>query len=217
MSVLHLTPPPTLGPDARYPEYKPWLLANFHRDLCSYCLQQYQNALSIDHYVPQSHDKEGIHDPKNLLLSCQNCGRQKWDYHPDHESRRRLPDDVSGFLALDVRRDDLALIFDIDADGALVVRPNLDPRECRRAVWNVATLLRLDLYDEQRARLLEKLRLVEQLRAVDGELTDLERQTLAILEPELAERLPMLRAFDIAITAELDGRLKQLAAALIER
>jgi len=149
--------------------------------------------------------------PDNLLLSCSTCGRQKWDYHPDHHGRRRLPHDKDGFLVLDVRVEDLARTYDMKRDGSLALRPDLDERHRKRACWNVA-LLRLDLYDEWRRRLLEKLRLVEDLHAAIGE-EPLARATevLNVLELELAERLPMLTAFDVAISPALRERLEARA------
>jgi hypothetical protein len=221
MTVLQLSPPPDIGPGAKYSDYKGWLLSNFHLDICSYCLLQHKHSLSIDRYIPQSYCKTPfearIDDPENLLLCCQNCGRKKSDYHPDHGARRRLPRETQGFLVLDVRCDDFGQLFEIRANGSLLVRSDLDPLEVQRAIWNVARLLELDLYDEERARLLEKLGLAEQLRALDGEITILERQTLTILERDLAEWLPMLRVFDVPITTDLRARLEELAADRLSR
>jgi hypothetical protein len=209
---LRLSPPPDLGPGARYSEYRGWLHDNFYRDICSYCLLQYPGSLSIDHYVPRSFEPSRIDHPDNLLLSCATCGRQKWDYHPDHHGRRRLPHDRTGFLILDVRVEDLACIFEVGYDGSLVLRPDLDELGLERACWNVA-LLRLDLYDAWRKRVLEKLHLVEDLRATVGdEPSERTARVLSILELELAERLPMLRAFDVAISPALRERLEALAA-----
>lgn len=208
MAELRLSTPPDLGPKARYQGYKDWLLDNFHLDLCSYCLQQYRNALSIDHYVPQSFDETRVDQPSNLLLSCPTCSRQKWDYHPDHHARRRWPQDRTGFL---VRADDLACIFEVRDDGSLALCSGLDARDSRRASWNVA-LLRLDLHDDLRKRLIEKLRLVEALRAEAGdEPSESVVRVLEILEPDLAERLPMLEAFEIPVSPSLRERLNALA------
>ena len=95
-------------------------------------------------------------------------------------------------------------------DGSLALHPDLDDFDRERACWNVA-LFRLDLHDEWRKRLLEKLRLVEDLRAAAGD-DPTAQAALNILEPELAERLPMLEAFDIAISPMLRERLETLAA-----
>ena len=170
---------------------------------------KYRHALQIDHYVPQTHDPARTHDPDNLLLSCPTCGRQKSDYHPAHEGRRRRSTDQSGFMVLDVRCDDLARMFVVKNDGSLALHPALvDARERQRAAWNVA-LLRLDLHDWERARLLEKVRLVEELQlAVDAEPTA--RRLLEIMEGDLAERLPMIRAFEISLSPELSARLQTL-------
>ncbi len=215
MARIELTAPPNLRKQAKHPEYKAWLAENFYLDICSYCLQQYRDSLSIDHYIPRQFDPSRIDDPGNLLLSCQSCGRQKLDYHPEHVTRRRLPRDTTGFMALDVRADDLAELVVIEDDGALSPRPTLGGSEYERAAWNVA-LLRLDLKDAQRARLLEKLRLVEGLRQVDeAERTKRERESLDILEHDLAEHLPAIRAFGLPLSSDLRASLEQLARELI--
>lgn len=173
---------------------------------------QYPNALSIDHYRPRSFDESQIDRPENLLLSCPTCGRQKSDYHPDHHQRRRLPHDRSGFLVLDVRVDDLARMFEVRRDGSLALQAELDEGSRKRAAWNVA-LLRLDLHDELRMRVLEKLAIVQALHAEFGEdLPESVERVCTVLERDLAERLPMLRAFDIPISPKLRDRLEALAA-----
>jgi hypothetical protein len=208
VASLPLSEPPELGPHAKYPEYKDWLRENFHLDLCSFCLQQHENALSIDHYVPRNHDSSRLHDPTNLLLSCPTCGRQKSDYHPAHQQRRRRPHDQTGFSVLDVRCDDLARMFVLRDDGSLALHPDSNKSERDRAAWNVA-LFRLDLHDKHRARLLEKLMLVEALRSeLDPPMTVREQKLLDVLEPELVERLPMIRAFDLPLSPALLERLE---------
>jgi hypothetical protein len=195
---------------AKYTSYRGWLSENFYLDICSYCLLQYRGSLSIDHYVPRKLAPERIDEPNNLLLSCQTCGRQKSDYHPEHRQRRRLPDDCSGFLVLDVRVDDLAQRFVIAEDGSLRPRDGLTQDARRRAAWNVA-LLRLDLRDEERARLREKLTLVQALRQVHAtNRSNLEDRTLTILERELAEHLPAILAFGLPLTVDLHDRLCEL-------
>lgn len=208
---LRLSQPPDLGPNARYQHYRAWLHDNFHRDICSYCLLQYPDGLSIDHYVPRSFDASQLDRPDNLLLSCLTCGRQKSDYHPDHHGRRRRPRDRTGFLVLDVRTEDLARTYEVRDDGSLALRSGLDESSSERACWNIA-LLRLDLYDERRMRLLKKLRIVEELREVMGDdPPGPVVRYLDVLEPELAEQLPMLRAFDIPLSTILRERLQALA------
>jgi hypothetical protein len=209
VAELPLSPPPDLGPNAKYPDYREWLLDNFYCHVCSYCLQQYRHVLQIDHYIPHSFQPALEHDARNLLLSCQTCGRQKSDYHPAHAKRRRLPLDRTGFAVIDVRREDLAHMFFLESDGSLTLHTEVADR--KRVAWNVA-LLRLDLHAEERARLLEKLRAVEDLRA-HAELSDRESWLIDILERDLAERLPMIRAFDLPLSSELRARLQSLVAA----
>lgn len=114
-------------------------------------------------------------------------------------------------MVFDVRSDDLANLFIISDDGSLSARPNLDDHERDRAAWNV-TLLRLDLRNPERSRLLEKLSLVKQLRGVgEVERTEPEQQVLDILEHALSEHLSMLDAFDLPLTDGLRQRLEALA------
>jgi hypothetical protein len=207
MPKISLSVAPDLGDDAKYGEYKPWLLENFYRDLCSYCLEQY-GALTVDHYVPQSYDDSRTHDPTNLLLGCPNCQRKKWDYHPAHASRRRLPRDTTGFMVVDVREDDLAAMFSLRDDGTLRVRTGT---LAARAIWNVK-LLRLDLYDEKRARVLHKLSvaegLLEGLDQAEGSAQSQLESALNVLVEDLAERQPFLTAFGIPVSGQLRARLQ---------
>lgn len=159
------------------------LAVRFYLDICSYCLQQYRSSLSIDHYVPRSFATDRIDDPTNLLLSCNTCGRQKSDYHPNHTARRRLPHDRTGFLVLDLRREDSSQMFRVRAEGSLELHPELGEPERERAAWNVA-LLRLEM-----------------------------RRILDILEGDLAQRLPMIRAFELPVSARLLARLQSLVDA----
>ena len=61
---------------------------------------------------------------------------------------------------------------------------------------------------------LQKLRLVEQLRTSTIANEPVAERVLEILERDLAERLPMLRAFEVSITPALQERLDEIAAQL---
>ena len=206
MAGLSPSTPPKLGPNAKYGDYKGWLLENFYLELCSYCLEQY-GALTIDHYVPQSLDASLTHDPSNLLLACTNCQRRKSDYHPAHTKRRTRPRDDTGFMVLDVRADDLAAMFALEADGELHVRRG---QLATRAVWN-AQLLRLDLYAEKRTRILHKVGVAEGLLAAlptaQEPLKTRAADALAVIIDDLAQRMPFLRAFDVPVSADLGAVL----------
>lgn len=209
MAKVELTPPPNYPKGTRYAAFKPWLLENFFQDLCSYCLQQYA-TLSIEHYEPQSYAASRIDDPTNLLLGCANCQPKKSDYHPHHASRRRLSQDTTGFRVLDVRDDDLSEWFEVLPSGELRARGG--PTQAR-AVWNAATLLRLDLYDQERKRLLHKLtvteRLLEALDTGAKQRTERDGAVLDVLIGELAERLVFFDAFGLTISDALRRSLEK--------
>lgn len=102
-------------------------------------------------------------------------------------------------------------MFIMNRDGSLTLNPAFNQPE--RAAWNVV-LLRLDLHDSGRARLQEMLDLVEQLGDSAGsEPSERERVVLDIIERELAERLPLIRAFEIPLSPRVRSRLDALDAA----
>ncbi len=213
MAVIALSDPPDIGEGARYADYKDWLLTNFWLKICAYCLLCHEHV-EIDHYIPRQYDASKIDDPNNLLLSCRTCARRKSDYHPLHRERRSRTKDTTGFLIIDVRRDDLGQIYELHQDGSLEARS--DSNEVDRAIWNVSEL-RLDLYDSQRARLLKKLEIVERgLIAIDqadslsAEIIKDLHDAVQIILHDLAEREPLLRAFDVPMSAQLRARLVAL-------
>lgn len=209
MAKVELTPAPWHPAGTRYEAFKPWLLENFFQDLCSYCLQQYA-TLSVEHYEPQKYAESRINDPTNLLLGCANCQPKKSDYHPLHTGRRRLPRDTTGFRVLDVRNDDLNEWCEVLPSGELRARGGSTQA---RAVWNAATLLRLDLYDQGRKRLLHKLavteKLLEALNTGAKQRTPHDEAVLDVLVGELAERLVFFDAFGLAASDALRTLLEE--------
>ena len=95
-------------------------------------------------------------------------------------------------------------------DGSLVLRAGLDARSRERAKWNVA-LLRLDLHDDERMRLLERLHAVEALRDDENPSASVVK-VLNILEHDLAKRLPMFEAYGIPMSSQLRERLAAIAS-----
>jgi hypothetical protein len=212
MARIELSPPPSLPPGASYQQYRSWLLENFFQYLCSYCLIQHE-SLDIDHYEPQEYRPARINDPTNLLLACRRCNGPagKWDYHPQYAARRRLPHDHSGFLVLDVRRDNLGAAFALEASGELTIRPG---PHAEWAVWNILLLkLDLDFLVSHRKRLYEKLMLCERLLLQLTHTGDQQAQiesVLAVLIPDLAEHVLLFHALDIPVSMALSTRLQQV-------
>lgn len=203
MPVLKLTPPPDVPPGTKYPAYKAWLLEHFFDHLCSYCLLR-NEAVQVDHYEPQSYKPERRDDAENLLLGCPRCnGRAgKSDYHPLHTKRTRLPDDTTGFSIIDVRVDDFAKLFEVNAQGGIRARPGPDEK---RAAWNIP-ILKLDCVDQDRKFNMDLLDVCERaLRACEARTAaapDMEKQ-LAVLVPELARRALFFVVFGIAVSPRL--------------
>lgn len=196
-----------------YKQFKSWLLANFHRNLCSYCLLGHED-LEVEHYEPQSYAPLRINDPGNLLLGCATCNGTggKFDYHPNHKARHRLPDDATGHLVIDIRADDFADLFEIDSDGTISGSAN---GHRARANWNI-TLLKLnrDGCNKARRELLELLAAaedaVEALAANSaGPQAAALRRLIEAVIPDLTDHLLTLETYGINVSDALRGRLSQ--------
>ena len=212
MAWIELSAPPSRPAGGPYQQYKSWLLDNFFNNLCSYCLIQYE-SLEVDHYEPQEYAPERTNDPTNLLLACRRCNGPagKWDYHPQYAARRRLPHDNTGFLVLDVRRDNLGALLELDASGELKARQGA---HAERTVWNILLLkLDIDFLVSYRKRLFEKLNLCERLLLQLGQKVDKQEQiesVLAVLIADLAEHFLLFHALDIPISTALRARLQRV-------
>jgi hypothetical protein len=206
MARLRITEPPKLAPGSSYGKYKPWLLDNFHRNICSYCLTQHR-ALEIDHYEPTAFAPQRENDPSNLLLACRFCNRNKSDYHPLHGARHRDRNETHGFLVIDVRAEDYAEFYALDeASGELRAKPGAQQD---RAAWN-AYLLGLD-HDNLarvRGRLLEKLALCEALMEYPDD-DETVRETCRVLLRDCSENYLLFEAFDIGMSEHLRGAIRE--------
>lgn len=206
MARLRITEPPELAPGSSYPKYKPWLLFNFYRNTCSYCLTQHR-ALEIDHYEPKAFAPSRENDPTNLLLACRFCNRNKWDYHPLYLTRHRDRNELRGFPVIDVRAEDYAEFYSLDeTNGQLFARPGAQQD---RAAWN-AFLLGLDHDDLARIRsgLLEKLTLCEGLMDYPDD-DETVRETFRVLLRECSENFLLFDAFDIEMSNRLRDEIKE--------
>lgn len=207
MSVVVLGQPPNLGAVA-YTEYRRWLLERFYFRFCSYCLVQSPTSIHLDHYEPRAYAPQRVDDPTNLLLACASCNGRggKSDYHPLHEGRTRLPWDTSGHHVLDVRRDDLARMYEVLPSGEIRARPG-PSRD--RAAWN-AVLLDLDLPSRQavRGECLQVLDAAEELlETLDETTREAGERALATLVDFLARRRLFFEVFDISMSDELRRRM----------
>lgn len=212
MAVLSLSSPPSLGPDAKYPDYKDWLLDNFYYYLCSYCLL-HNPDVQVEHYEPISYAPDREHDPKNLLLGCPTCNGSggKWDYHPKHAKRRKRRDDISGYSVADVRVDDFASMFCVDAATGKIGARSGPQRD--RAAWNI-TLLKLDLpyREKDRRDLCDAVVTSEKLiTAIEGGATGKDRAAmqaaLQILLRQIEQRFRFLEVHGIRLPAAVQSAL----------
>ena len=216
MPTLDWGPPPALGVDARYEDYRPWLERAFYLRICAYCLIRHPH-LHIDHYEPQKYAPLRLHDPTNLLLACSSCNGKsgKSDYHPEHSARTRLPRDTFGHLVMDVRADDFARLFEISAEGEILARPG--PFQ-QRAVWNIVLLnLRREAYDKLRKENLDDLATAERIVKVldagsGGDKQAILEELLAGMVRRIARGRPFFAALGIAITPALMTRVEAVRA-----
>ncbi len=205
MAKLQITEPPTLAPGSSYSKYKSWLLYDFYKNLCSYCLTQHR-ALEIDHYEPTAFMPHRENDPANLLLACRYCNRNKSDYHPFYLTRRRERNEARGFFVIDVRADDLAELYSLDeTSGQLRAKPGAQQDQ---AAWN-AFLLGLDQDDlvQIRSGLLEKLALCEDLIDITDE-DEMAKAVFRVLMRDCAEHYLLFEAFDMEVSSRLRAEIR---------
>jgi hypothetical protein len=141
MTLLDLGTAPAIDATS-HRDYLPWLAHRCFDRACAYCLE-HARVLEVDHVEPVSLNPDRAKDPTNLLPACGTCNGAtgKWDYHPQKLRRKKCPRDDHGFTALDPRRDDLAVLYGVEDDGELVVRPG---EAHERALWNRDVLFRLN-------------------------------------------------------------------------
>jgi hypothetical protein len=211
VSRVDLSDPPRSSFAAR----KSWLLYHFFDHLCSYCLIQSTANLQQDHYEPRRYAEDRVHDPTNFLLGCGRCNGRggKSDYHPEHHGRTRLPHDKTGFLILDVRRDDSAELFHLAPDGS--ISPREGPQQ-DRAAWNIAVLkLGLEPVRRRREQTLKLLQTCERILAAldDPEPEPIHDRLLTILD-ELLQRLAgewlLLELHEVEASAEVVTRIRPI-------
>jgi len=196
-----------------YRDYKPWLLEHFFDHVCAYCLLRDLGA-EVEHYEPTSYAPDRRDDPTNLLLSCGNCNGPggKSDYHPDHGGRRRKPHDTTGYRVLDIREDDFAEMMALRVDG------QLEPRgaDADRAAWNIA-LLKLDLLDDERAKLLRLAEAAELALEPTDDDAEAAKLTMLLtkLTPDLVGRALLLEVLAIPMSDALRAHLRANGAPLL--
>ena len=199
-------PPPRERGQPKYGDYKDWLHAAFFDRLCAYCLL-HDRFVQIEHIIPQTYNACLAHDPANLLLGCYGCNRQKSDYPPLYAARRRLPLDTTGFAVIDVRADDFAELYRVDAAGIISAA---DGPHKARAEWNVA-LLGLDVRYEARQRCLRILAAAERCClsiARDDATSGAAEEILVLLLPEVVATALFFKVYGIPFSPELAERVE---------
>lgn len=185
-----------------YKYSRDWLNVNFYEQLCSYCLLQFKESLQIEHHEPQKYAKGRINDPDNLLLGCSWCNSGKKDYHPNHNSRKRLPvhKESRGFHVIDIRIEDFAELFEINRNGELREKTGSGGEE--RVKFNIVDLLRLNTlsYKKMRARCFEY---VDSCECLLNSSSKESQAALKLLVTECAERYLFYKAFNITLSDAL--------------
>jgi hypothetical protein len=214
MALLDFGPPPTIR-NATYADYLPWLEHRCFDETCAYCLESRQK-LQVDHITPVSLDETLSHDPDNLLPACSTCNGPsgKWDYHPLKSPRKKSPNDVHGYLALNPKRDDVATLYALCPDGSLTVKAG--PSHLA-ALWNRDVLFRLNRpkLKAWRKQALDLAEVAEQLVAAadQPEVTAEQIRRRDVIVREVAQRLPFFEILDLP----LSGPLLSLAQEARER
>lgn len=204
MALLQLGLPPALVARS-HRDYLPWLAHRCYDCACAYCLEQ-ARVLEVDHVVPASLAPLRAKDPMNLLPACATCNGHsgKWDYHPEMRDRNKCPNDDHGYLALDPRADDVAVLFELGPNGSLVARPGPDHD---RALWNRDVLLRLN-----RPKLRTWRRQAQDLATVAEQLVEAAAVAGApaeairrrdVIAREVATRLLFFELFELPLSDEL--------------
>ena len=195
MARLRMTAPPKNS--APYAFFRPWLEANFKIRSCGYCLTG-DTGREIDHYEPwKSFRPNRKNDPSNLILSCQNCNSAggKWDYHPDHLTRRCYSGIRCTHLVYDVRNEDVALHYRLDADTGNLTA--VTPRDDRFTF--VCELLKLNqpVKSELRKKVLQCINNMPAYEAAVNSANETDRPALRQLV-ELARDL--IRKHELLVT-----------------
>ena len=209
MATLLLSNPPEIE-GAKYPDFERWLQRNQYDRICCYCVLS-NKVLEIEHYIPKSFDSSREHDPLNLLLACATCNRGKWDYHPDHEARRKQSKATHGFMALDPRSDDYASLIRVQVDDGVLVP--LDGVEKERAAWHIGlTLLDLPKRNTDRKNLLRLHRAAEKIVAKN----EVDPEVVEVLLNDFARSILFYELWGVPVSdtlrADALGRRRELLA-----
>lgn len=199
MARLEFILPPAGLAGKTYSLYRDWLGINFYKELCSYCLLQYEDALQIEHYDPQSYKPDRKNDPSNLLMGCPKCNSGKRDYHPLHIERKRLRKNNSGHSVIDIREEDFGQLFRLKDDGELLPR---DGEHKEQVKFNIIELLRLDIpsFKKRRKKYFDYISACETLIGAKDAKAEWALQKIL---PLCAEIYLFIKAFDIPISKEL--------------
>lgn len=117
--------------------------------ICGYCGKDsrlFKEDYQIDHFIPKSIHKDGKGDYYNLVYSCRQCNRNKWDKWPtcdiskSHDGNSGFVDPVLPEFDNHLKRDVSGKIIGISKVGQYMIRElKLDYRRTEE-VWAIMKL-----------------------------------------------------------------------------
>lgn len=206
MGKIKITNPPS--GISHYRDFLPWLLKNFYRDFCAYCIIM-QTSLEIDHYEPPKMTPKKEHHHSNLLPICRACNGRggKSDYHPRHTNRTKGLQ--HNFDVINVRNDDLGNLFQIENDGRIVPRRG---KHFAKAKANIL-LLKLDRpgLENFRREYLDMRQALLELSAEIGKNTKTSAEAKAKFKrllPHVADRALFFHIFDFEFNRKITRAMR---------
>lgn len=119
------------------------------KDICGYCGKNsrvFKEDYQIDHFIPKDFYKEGKGDYYNLVYSCRQCNRNKWnkwptrDIYKSHDGKEGFVDPVLKEYDEHLKRDESGKIIALTSVGKYMIKElKLDLRHTEE-VWAIMKL-----------------------------------------------------------------------------